>query len=131
MNIYKVLFLICFFFMTFYVHAKEYEYSGNCKFNGYMEDFEHCLNRELTRYDRKLNDIYRSFFKKKPDKNLKKAEELWVKFKEADCHYMASEVNEGREFPAVEKACLINKTKARIADLKRSFFYAEWFEKNN
>ena len=127
MNFYRIVFLICLFFMTMHVQAKRYEYNGKCRFNGYMEDFEQCLNKELAMYDRELNNIYKSF---NPNKNLKKAEALWVKFKEADCDYMANEVNEGREFPVIEKACLINKTQARIVDLKRSFFYSEWFKKN-
>lgn len=84
--------------------------------------------RLLASYDKELNDLYRGFLKNSPHKELKKIEALWIRFKEADCDYIASEVHGGQYYDDVYKACLINKTKARIADLKRSFLYRGWFK---
>ena len=130
MKFYKICFSVGLLCVSFHLHAKGYEYIGNCTFNGYMDEFEHCLDKELAIYDKELNNLYRSFFKRGPQKKLRKIEQLWIKFKEADCDYMAREVNEGLEFQVIYRACLINKTKARIADLKRSYFYSGWFVKN-
>lgn len=113
-------------FSTF-AHAQNYEYSGNCKFAGDSDIFEYCLKNELAKYDRELNRLYRTYFKNMSNKNLKKVELLWVKFKDADCHYMAHEVNAGKEYSAILNVCLINKTKARIQDLRRPYAYKEWF----
>ena len=128
MKFYKIYFLVCIFLMINQLHAKKYEYNGPCVFKGYTKIFEQCLDQELMMYDEKLNDLYKSLFQQVPNKHLKKAELLWIKFKEADCEYMAYEVNEGKEFQSIYKACLINKTKTRIVDLKRSYFYHGWFK---
>lgn len=128
MKFYKICFLVCLFCVSFHLYAKKYEYSGNCRFNGYMDDFEHCLDKDLAMYDKELNNLYRNILKKGPHVNLRKIEKIWIKFKDADCDYMASEVNEGMAYQVIYRACLINKTRDRIADLKRSFFYSEWFE---
>lgn len=114
---------------TSYLYANKYEYTGTCKFNGNMNIFEYCLDKELSNYDRELNNLYKDIYKKTSNKRLKNAELIWIKFKEADCTYIAYEVNEGSEFQSIQKACLINKTKARITDLKRSFFYSGWFKR--
>jgi uncharacterized protein YecT (DUF1311 family) len=116
--------------MSVQLYAKKYEYSGYCASKNHINDFEHCLDKELAKYDKELNDLYRGFLKRSPHERLKKIEVMWINFKEADCDYMAREVQGGLEFQFIYKACLINKTKARIADLKRSFFYYGWFQDN-
>jgi uncharacterized protein YecT (DUF1311 family) len=108
-------------------HAQSHEYNGNCKFIGDSDIFEHCLKKELATYDNELNNLYKTYFKNTSNERLKKVELLWVKFKEADCNFMAYEVNEGKEYSAILNVCLINKTKTRIQDLKRPFSYKEWF----
>lgn len=115
------------FFFSAYLYAEQLEYTGQCGLNGIDNYFESCLDKELARYDKELNEVYSSFFKKKPNKELKKIERLWVQLKEADCSYIANEVHGGYYFQFVYRACLINKTKARIADLKRPLFYYGWF----
>ena len=130
MEFYRVSFLVMLFSVSFHSHAKKLEYNGPCASKAYMNHFENCLDKELAKYDKELNDLYRGFFKRSPHEKLKKIERLWIKFKEADCDYIASEVQGGYEFPFIYKACLINKTKARIADLKRPLRYYGWFQDN-
>lgn len=128
MKFYKICLLVVLFFISTYLNARSYEYSGHCTSKVYKNNFEECLNGELALYDKKLNNLYKSFFKRSTNKELKKIEALWIQFKEADCQYMATEVHGGQYYDDVYKACIINKTKARIVDLKRSFLYRGWFK---
>ena len=128
MKFLSVSIFIIFCVISNYASSKQYEYDGNCKFNGSIYDFDDCLNTELAIYDKELNKVYNENYKLFGDKDYKKTELLWVKFKEADCSYMAKNVNEGTGYKSIYAACLINKTKARIADLKRSYFYSKWFD---
>jgi len=128
MKLYKVLFLTAFFIQSTLLYANKFEYSGSCKLNADIYAFEDCLSKELAECDKQLNALYGKLFKKSHDGALIKSEALWIKFKEADCVFMASAVNEGKYFQSIEKACLINKTNARIADLKRSFLYSKWVD---
>lgn len=130
MRLFSCFFYLGFFFFSFHADAGNYEYNGECKFVGYTEEFEQCLDSEFKKYDDQLNVIYSSVVKALPDRKFIEIEKTWIKFKEYDCHYMAREVNGGVDYISIYKACLINKTKARIHELKRSFFYSGWFEKN-
>ena len=65
--------------------------------------------------------MYKRLYSGGVGNKLKKAERVWVKFKEADCDSIASDVNLGKEYIYIYKACLVNKTKERIEDFKRSY----------
>ncbi len=123
-----IFFLMGFFSLSLPLYAKKYEYSGDCTSSKNIQNLEDCLDKELALYDKELNILYKHLLEPSDD-HLKEVEKLWVKFKEADCKYMAYEVNEGKEFQFIEKVCLINKTKARIVDLKRSYFSSDWFDR--
>lgn len=129
MRFYNICFLLVFFSISQNLYAEKYEYIGDCKINNHMEDFEYCLDKELLVYDKELNKLYRNFNDKNTDKKFKKIQLMWIKFKEVDCDYIAREVHEGLYYQFIYKVCLINKTKSRISDLKRSLFYSGWFEK--
>lgn len=113
------------------LYANQLAYNGECGLKGHDDNIEICLDKELARYDKELNELYSAFFKRSPHEELKKVELLWVKFKEADCSYVAKEVHGGYYFPFIYKACLVNKTKDRISDLKRSLRYYGWFQDNS
>lgn len=130
MKFYRKTVVVLSLFFSAHLYANQLEYNGECASKAHIYDFEPCLDKELAKYDKELNEAYRAFFRGSPDEELKKIELLWVKFKEADCSYIANEVQGGYEFPFIYKACLINKTKARIADLKRPLFYYGWFQDN-
>lgn len=105
--------------------ASDAEYKGDCKFIGSYYGFVDCLDNELAGYDKELNELYNKIYSS--DEKVKKIERLWIRFKENDCDFMAREVYEGKDYQPVYKICLINKTKARIADLNRSFFVKDWY----
>lgn len=107
----------------------KYEYTGECRFVSYSKEFQDCLDKEFIKYDRELNAVYQQLFKHYPNVGLRTVEEAWVKFKEADCAYMAREVDRGIFYPFILKACWTSKTKARIADLQRDYYHSGWFER--
>lgn len=128
MKVCQIYFLVGVFFIPIQLYAKKYEYTGNCSVDNYQENFEACLDKELAMYDKELNRLYKKESQYSHYKQLQKAERLWIKFKKEDCDYIASIVHGGRMYQFIYKACLINKTKDRISDLKRSVFYRGWFK---
>ncbi|MDP3269774.1 MAG: lysozyme inhibitor LprI family protein [Legionella sp.] len=122
-------FFLLFMIISNNTYSKKLEYSGSCKFQGYMDRLITCLDKELENYDKELNLLYKKEFDRFRNNRLKNTELIWIKFREADCEYIAYEVNEGLQFPIIYKICMINKTKIRIADLKRSVFYIDWISK--
>ncbi len=128
MKLYKLFLFVGLFTITGEVYSKQYEYTGECGTDSKTGNFEQCLDKELLIYDKELNDLYKTFSEDSLSRGLKKSETSWIRFKEDDCSYMAQEVNDGLFYQFIYKACLINKTKARIDDLKRSVFYSRWFK---
>lgn len=127
----RYIFFVCLLSLSPFLYAKTYEYQGSCSSDLDPDAFEACLSKELSYYDSILNKMYKESLKtgtKKELELLKNAERLWMKFRDADCDFMAFAVNGGLEYQLILDGCLINKTKARIADLKRSFFYSHWFK---
>jgi uncharacterized protein YecT (DUF1311 family) len=124
MKFYKISLLAGLISLSLNLHAKEYEYNANCRHFNHVGLFEQCLDKELAFYDGKLNGLYLSFG---ANKALEQSELLWIKFKETDCRYMARTANNSLRSRLVYKACVLEKTKNRIADLKKSNSYIEWF----
>lgn len=126
MKKYYIFFIIVIFFNTKSLNANKYDYKGDCVCHPIYSGLKECLDKELDEYDKKLNYLYKKLYTGVSDNKLKNTEKLWIKFKEADCDYIASEVEQGKVYVYVYKACLINRTKERINDLKRSYLFFEW-----
>jgi uncharacterized protein YecT (DUF1311 family) len=112
------------------MYSKTYQYEGSCGFQGGYIEISSCLEQELKHYDKELNRLYKQHNTSGSNNKLKTAEILWIKFAEADCEYIAFQVNGGAQYEPIYVACLINKTKERIRDLSRPLSYGEWFPKN-
>ncbi|MGB4984396.1 MAG: lysozyme inhibitor LprI family protein [Erysipelotrichaceae bacterium] len=112
-------------------YSQKFSYKGDCVYHPDFDCTDNCLSdcidKELNDFNLKLNSLYKELHAKDSHSKLKKAEQLWIKFKEADCDYMASEVNGGKLYGDIYKACLINRIKERIRDLKRSYLFFGWF----
>lgn len=124
MKITKIYYLVL-MFVTLSANSNQFYYNGSCGVT--KDDFDSCLEQELLNYDKQLNKIYK---KLKPNKQLVQVQKNWIKFKESDCNYMAKEVNSGKYYDDILKACLINATQSRIKDLQRSYFYSHWYKLN-
>ncbi|MGB4984397.1 MAG: lysozyme inhibitor LprI family protein [Erysipelotrichaceae bacterium] len=117
---------LMFFLNINYLYATQYDYKGDCVWHPSYKKLNECLDKELVEYDSKLNVLYSKLYSGDASKKLKKTELLWIRFKETDCDYIASEVNYGKDYTYIYKACLINKTKERIDDLRRSYAFFGW-----
>lgn len=112
------------FVMNIHAAVIEYQYDGKCRNFKHVDLFEQCLDKELAFYDGKLNGLYLSFPRNAP---LENAELSWIKFKETDCRFMAQSSKDPVYSRLIYKACVIDKTKNRINDLKKINAYIEWF----
>lgn len=72
MKIYKIYFLVVIFSISAHLYAKNIEYTWHCASKNYINDFENCLDKELAKYDKELNDLYRGILKRSPNEQLKK-----------------------------------------------------------
>lgn len=124
MKFYKFFWLIGLISLSLNLHAKEYQYQANCRHFNHVGLFEQCLDKELAFYDGKLNGLYLSLGS---NKDLERSELLWIKFKETDCAFMARSVEKSLRSRLVYKACVLEKTKNRIEELKKTNSYIEWF----
>lgn len=98
---------------------------GGCALKKGYNDIASCLDNELKRYDTELSRLY---IPVSGDNLLKKAEYSWIKFKDADCNYIASKISKSKEYMIVNSACLINRTKERVKEENISLFVKNWFK---
>lgn len=125
MKFFKHSLLIGFIAFNVQLHAGEYMYKSNCRSFHHLGLFEQCLDKQLAFYDGKLNGLYSSFG---GNKGLEQSELLWIKFKETDCRYMSRAAQDAVRARLVFKACVLEKTKIRINELKNSVSYGGWFK---
>ena len=123
MKFYKFFLLIGLISLSLSSYAKEYQYPANCRHLKSIGPFEQCIDKELAFYDGKLNGLYLSLG---TNNDLARSELLWIKFKETDCTFMARSSDRNRS-RLVYKACILEKTKNRIEDLKKTNTPMEWF----
>ncbi|WP_333666295.1 lysozyme inhibitor LprI family protein [Acinetobacter guillouiae] len=83
-------------------------------------DKRECLQKKLDIVDKQLLTTYQESLKKtspESKQQLVKAQRLWVQFKEADCLYDASRVDDRTGFASNQLSCLINKSTSREKEL--------------
>lgn len=129
MKFYKVYWIIISLIIVFPLHSDQYGYEGHC-ISEPFNNLKKCLDKELAESDKKLNKVYNYSFKDFPHKNLIKVQLMWIKYRDADCDFIAEQVDEVSKSSYVYTACLIKKNKIRIAELKRTLFYGKWFERD-
>ena len=80
-----------------------------------------CANDEFKEYDTELNVTYKKLLKEKSkfqQNALKKAQQAWIRFRDAECHYYA-DPDAGTSAALDLKSCVIDLTKKRVLDLKK------------
>lgn len=91
------------------------------------------IQNQYKKADSELNDLYRkqlSKYKKEGgelygqkesrDVYLKKAQQVWVKMRDASCDYETYESKTGTGFSSIYMGCLLDKTNERIQYLKNN-----------
>jgi uncharacterized protein YecT (DUF1311 family) len=77
---------------------------------------------EFEKADAKLNDLYKNVLGLQSDddakKKLKKAEKLWIQYRDAECESEADEYRGGSIAPMIYNQCATQLTEARTKELQ-------------
>lgn len=94
---------------------------ANCLDIDSSTDKRECLQKELSAADNQLLTTYQLSLKATSPESksqLIKAQRLWVQYKEADCFYDASRVDDRTGFASNQLSCLISKSISREKELR-------------
>ncbi|WP_275783771.1 lysozyme inhibitor LprI family protein [Pararhizobium gei] len=82
-----------------------------------------CAGDALKKSDRLLNDLYKQIEARlKDDADTKKrlvgAQKAWLGFRDAECAFSSSAVDQGTVYPMIYAMCLDGLTQLRVKDLQ-------------
>src|ERR1051326_3709658 len=80
-----------------------------------------CWGNQYRAADAKLNQVYRQFTAKLDDAEktqLKAAQTAWLKYRDANCEFVADQYRGGTMRPMIAAICLADVTNARVNELK-------------
>ena len=80
-----------------------------------------CWGKEYKAADTQMNTAYREFVSKlNPEETaqLKAAQLAWLKFRDANCEFVADQYKGGSIRPMIAAMCLADVTNARTSELK-------------
>ena len=95
-----------------------------CEGNGSQAEATGCARREYEAADAELNKVYGRLAAAldAEDKALLKASELaWIKYRDSTCEFESSQYKGGTMRPMIESFCLTRVTKARAAELNKTY----------
>ncbi len=84
-------------------------------------DMNDCWGREYKAADATLNQVYRQLISKLDDEEkaqLKEVESAWLKYRDANCNFVADQYKGGTIRPMIDAICLADMTKNRTAELR-------------
>src|SRR5689334_18912505 len=89
--------------------------------DGGTADLVKCLSDTTAKWDKRLNEAYREAVNDKEAPagqraQLRKAQRLWVQFRDANCEYYA--LGDGSISRVNAASCLLDMTKARAKELE-------------
>jgi uncharacterized protein YecT (DUF1311 family) len=80
-----------------------------------------CWGKEYKAADAKLNKTYQEFMSKLDESEkvqLKNAQLAWLKYRDANCEFVADQYKGGTMRPMIAAICLADVTNARVNELK-------------
>jgi uncharacterized protein YecT (DUF1311 family) len=80
-----------------------------------------CAGKEYQAADTELNQIYRKLVSMLDDEEksqLKGAQNAWLKYRDANCEFVADQYEGGTIRPMIHGLCLADMTKNRTAELR-------------
>jgi uncharacterized protein YecT (DUF1311 family) len=80
-----------------------------------------CWGKQYKAADAQLNAAYREFSSKlnsEETAQLKTAQLAWIKFRDANCEFVADQYKGGSMRPMIAAMCLADVTNARTSELK-------------
>ena len=84
-------------------------------------DMNDCWGREYKAADATLNQVYRQLLAMLDDEEksqLKEVETAWLKYRDANCEFVADQYKGGTMRPMVYAICLGDMTRNRTAELR-------------
>ena len=79
-----------------------------------------CWGKEYKAADAKLNKTYQEFMSKLDESEkvqLKNAQLAWLKYRDANCEFVADQYKGGTMRPMIAAMCLADVTNARVSEL--------------
>ena len=101
------------------VHAQEKADIPDPECDGGTFDMVKCLNDATAKWDKRLNEAYRETLQEGPKEQraqLRKAQRLWLQFRDANCEYYG--LSEGSIAHVLAATCRLDMTKARAKELE-------------
>ena len=95
---------------------------NNKECTGNQLEINYCAADRFKHYDKILNDLYKEqvdYLESDGYKRLKKSQQQWIKFRDADCLYQAEPWKGGSGWAAVHWECMAEQTKIRAIQLEK------------
>ncbi|MCC8462000.1 MAG: lysozyme inhibitor LprI family protein [Rickettsia endosymbiont of Ecitomorpha arachnoides] len=110
-------------FCWLFLSSISYAFAVDCNNAMTQGDMNYCAGEEYKKVDKKLNQIYKEILKHISDEQekvnlLKKSQNLWIKYRDADCEFRSSGVYGGSVYPMILLMCLTEKTEERIKEFE-------------
>lgn len=86
-----------------------------------QSDITQCASEAYKAADQELNSTYQEVLKRTNNEHstlLRKAQELWIQYRDADCKFQSFKTSDGSVGSTVHLQCITDKTKARTAEFK-------------
>lgn len=95
--------------------------SAPCASAQTQAEMNDCAGKEYKSADVTLNQVYRQLVAKLDDEEkaeLKDAQNAWLKYRDANCTFVADQYKGGTIRPMIEGLCLADVTRNRTAELR-------------
>ncbi|MDD2932567.1 MAG: lysozyme inhibitor LprI family protein [Methylotenera sp.] len=76
-----------------------------------------CAYDHFKNTDAELNNLYKKLTRESTTDKLRIAQRAWIKYRDAQCDYEASDFDDGSMQPTIHSSCLAELTKQRIKEL--------------
>jgi uncharacterized protein YecT (DUF1311 family) len=89
-----------------------------------QSEMTQCANRKYRTADATLNKVYAqlvSILNDEEKAQLKEVQDIWIKYRDANCNFVADQFRGGTMRPTVLGFCLAEVTEQRTADLRIQF----------
>ena len=118
---YALTLLILFAAVAISVFGQEQKKTDPCADAQSQAEMNMCWGKEYKAANAKLNKIYQDFMSKLDESEkvqLKNAQLAWLKYRDANCDFVADQYKGGTMRPMIAAMCLAEVTNARVNELK-------------
>ena len=115
-----IMFLVLLFSAAAITAAYGQKKSEPCAAAQTQADMTICWGNQYKAADAKLNQVYRQFTAKLDDEEkiqLKTAQTAWLKYRDANCEFVADQYKGGTMRPMIAAICLADVTDNRTKEL--------------